>query len=181
MYGYSYADYWEDIGTIRSFYEANLAFAAPNPDFDFYDPQRPIYTRPRFLPSTRADGCKLDHALLAEGCRLLDAVVSQSVIGLRTIVGPGTRIERTVCLGADFYENEADRGENTRLGRPDVGIGPGCHIDGAIIDKNARIGAKVTIRRRDTNAPDEEGDNFVVRDGVVVIAKNSVIADGTVI
>ncbi len=181
VYGYPFDDYWEDIGTIRSFYEANLALASPKPEFDFYDEQRPIYTRPRFLPSTRADGCRLDRTLLSEGCRLLRAEISDSVIGLRTIVGPETRIADTVCLGADYYENDADRSENVRLHRPDLGIGPKCNIRGAIIDKNARIGAEVTIRPRPADAPDEDGDRYMVRDGIVVIPKNTAIPDGTVI
>lgn len=181
VYGYPFDGYWEDIGTIRSFYEANLALASPNPAFDFYDEQRPIYTRPRFLPSTRADGCKLDRTLLAEGCRLLDAEIADSVIGLRTFVDAGTRISHSVCLGADYYENDVETSENERLKRPGLGIGPRCHIEGAIIDKNVRIGAEVTIRPRAADAPDEDGDGYVVRDGIVAIPKNTVIPDGTVI
>jgi len=173
--------YWEDIGTMRAFYEANLSLTFPDPPFDFYDPQSPIYTRPRFLPSSRADGCDLERAVLAEGCLIQDSEIRESVIGLRSIIGPDVRITRTVMMGADFYETPEQKAENRRLGRPDVGIGRGSVIEGAIIDKNARIGAGVTIR---SHVPDEEmieEEHYVIRDGIVVIPKNAVIPDSVII
>jgi glucose-1-phosphate adenylyltransferase len=181
VYAFPFDGYWEDIGTIRAFYEANLALTLPDLPFDFYDHEHPIYSRPRFLPSSRADGCDLERTVLAEGCLIRDADIRDSVIGLRSIIGPDVHIARTVMMGADFYETPERRAENRSLGRPHVGIGRGCIIEGAIIDKNARIGEAVAIR---AHAPDEdmvEGEHYVIRDGIVVIPKNAVIPDGTII
>jgi glucose-1-phosphate adenylyltransferase len=181
VYGYQFDGYWEDIGTIRSFYEANLAMTLPDPPFDFYDPQRPVYTRPRFLPPSRADGCHLDHTALAEGCIIEKADIRNSVIGLRSIIRADAHLTQTVMMGADFYETHERRGENRRLGVPDVGIGCGSRIEGAIIDKNARIGANVTIRSRKGETEFVETEDYTIKDGIVVIPKNSVIPEGTII
>ena len=180
VYAFPFTGYWEDIGTIRTFYEANLALTRPDPAFDFYDPKHPIYTRPRFLPPSRTDGCDLERTVLAEGCLIQQSDIREAVIGLRSVVGPDVRIVRTVMMGADFYETPERKAENRRLDRPDVGIGRGCVIEGTIIDKNARIGEGVTIRAR---APGEEMEveNYAVRDGIVVIPKNAVIPDGAII
>jgi len=181
VYAFPFDGYWADIGTVRAFYEANLALTLPEPPFEFYDPGHPVYTRPRFLPPSRADGCDLERTVLAEGCLLQDSDVRESVVGLRSIIGPDARITRTVMMGADFYETAERKAENRRLDRPDVGIGRGCTLEGVIIDKNARIGAGVTIR---PHPPDEdmvETENYVIRDGIVVIPKNAVIPDGTII
>jgi glucose-1-phosphate adenylyltransferase len=181
VYAFLFDDYWEDIGTVRAFYEANLALTLPDPPFDFYDPRRPIYTRPRFLPPSRADGCDLERTVLAEGCLLQDSDLRESVIGLRSVIGPDARVTRTVMMGADFYETPERKAENRRLGRPDVGIGRGCIIEGVIIDKNARIGEGVTIRPHSPGEEMLETENYIIRDGVVVIPKNAVIPDGTII
>ena len=181
VYAYSFDGYWADIGTIRAFYEANLALTLPDPPFDFYDPLHPTYTRPRFLPSSRADGCDLEQVVLAEGCLIQQSEIRESVIGLRSIIRSDARLARTVMMGADFYETPARKAENRRLGRPDVGIGHGSVIEGAIIDKNARIGNGVIIR---PHAPDEEmmeTESYVIRGGIVVIPKNAIVPDGTVI
>jgi glucose-1-phosphate adenylyltransferase len=181
VYAFPFDGYWEDIGTVRAFYAANLALTLPDPPFDFYDPRHPIYTRPRFLPPSRADGCDLERTVLAEGCLLQDSDLRESVIGLRSIIGPDVRVTRTVMMGADFYETPERKAENRRLGRPDVGIGRGCIIEGVIIDKNARIGEGVTIRPQPPDEEMLETENYVIRDGVVVIPKNAVIPDGTII
>jgi glucose-1-phosphate adenylyltransferase len=178
---YSFAGYWEDIGTVRAYYEANLSLALPNPPFDLYDPAYPIYTRPRYLPGTLTDDCHLERVLLADGCRLQDTIISDSVIGLRSIVGPGVRISRSVILGADFYEDEERREGNRERGIPDVGIGSGSTIEGAIIDKNARIGKNVVIRPQPEVEEMVDEENYVIRDGLVIVPKNAVLADGTVI
>jgi len=178
--GYVFDGFWEDIGTIRRFYEVNLELASNNPPFDVYIPDRPIYTRARFLPGTEIHGGHMHNVLLGDGCRIQDATVRYSVIGLRSIVNRGVTLHRTVVMGADFYETDADQLENRRLGRPDVGIGPGSVIEGAIIDKNARIGRRAVIRMV-PDRPDEEHDNWVSRDGIVIVPKNAVIPDGTVI
>lgn len=178
--GYVFDDFWEDIGTIRRFYELNLELAAPSSPFDFFDPDRPIYTRARFLPGSRLEGAHVHHVMFGDGCRIKDATVRYSVIGLRSVVGRGVTIHRTVMMGADYYETEAMREENRRLGRPDVGIGSGSVVEGAIIDKNARIGRRVIIRMLPDRREDEQ-ENWVARDGIVIVPKNAIIPDGTVI
>jgi glucose-1-phosphate adenylyltransferase len=181
VYAYPFAGYWEDIGTVRAYYEASLSLALPDPPFDLYDPERPIYSRPRYLPGTRTDDCHLERVMLADGCLLQDAVISDSVIGLRSIVGPGVRISRSVIMGADFYEDDAWRAANRQAGIPDVGIGSGSSIEGAIVDKNARIGRNVVIRPHPEVTDMVEEDNHVIRDGLVIVPKNAVIPDGTII
>ncbi len=133
--GYVYDNYWADIGTIRRFYEANLKMASPERPFDFYDPDRPIYSRARFLPATEVHGARLRHVLLADGCRILDAEITQSVIGLRSLIDSQAIIRSSVIMGADYYETEKDIEENRRSNRPDIGIGKGADIEAAIIDK----------------------------------------------
>ena len=177
--GHVYDGYWADIGTIRRFYEVNLEMTLPD-RLDFYIPGRPIYSRARFLPATEVYGARIENALLADGCRVADAQINHAVIGLRSQIGPKTQIRSSVLMGADYYETETDRAENRRLDRPDIGIGEGTVIEGVIIDKNARIGRNVHIRHL-TDRPDSEADNWVARDGLVVIPKNAVIADETVI
>jgi len=181
VYEFPFSDYWEDIGTIRAFYECNLALTLPDPPFDFYAPRAPIYTHPRFLPPSRIENSDLQHTVLSEGCLVRHSDVCQSVIGLRSVIGPDVHIARTVMMGADFYETPDRKVENRRLGRPDVGIGRGSVIEGAIIDKNARIGQGVTIRPPTVEGDMVETEHYVIRDGIVVIPKNAVIADGTVI
>jgi glucose-1-phosphate adenylyltransferase len=181
VYAYPFEGYWEDIGTVRAFYEASLSLALPNPPFDLYDPERPIYSRPRYLPGTRTDDCHLERVMLADGCLLQDVVISDSVIGLRSIIGPGVRISRSVIMGADFYEDEARRAANRQAGIPDVGIGSSSSVEGAIIDKNARIGHNVVIRPHPEMVDMVEEENYVIRDGIVIVPKNAVIPDRTVI
>jgi glucose-1-phosphate adenylyltransferase len=178
--GYVFDGYWEDIGTIQRFYEVNLDMASPLPKFNLYDPKGPIYTRPRFLPGSKIEGGSMHNVLLSDGGRIQEATLRNSVVGLRSIISHGVSIQRTIIMGADYYESPEDRNENRRLGRPDIGIGQNCYIEGAIIDKNARIGAGVIIRRQ-PDRPDEEHENWVAREGIVIIPKNAVIEDGTVI
>ena len=181
VYAFPFDGYWADIGTMRAFYDANLDLTSPTPSFDFFDPLHPIYTRRRFLPSSRADGCDLERVVLAEGCLIEQSEIRESVIGLRSIIGSDARIARTVVMGADFYETPARKAENRRRGRPDVGIGHGSVIEGAIIDKNARIGQGVIIRPHAPDVDMVETENYVIRDGIVVVPKNAVIPDETVI
>jgi glucose-1-phosphate adenylyltransferase len=182
VYAFTFDGYWEDIGTIRAFYNANLALTLPEPPFDFYEPDRPVYTRPRFLPpSVTAGSCDIERSVVTEGCLIQDSIVRQSVVGLRSVIGPDVRVMRSVLMGADFYETPDRQAENRSLRRPDVGIGRGSSIEGAIIDKNARIGEGVTIRDHDPDAEMVETEDYVIRDGIVVIPKNAVIPDGTVI
>ncbi len=180
VYAFPFDGYWEDIGTISAFYEANLALTRPDPLFDFYDPHRPIYTRSRFLPPSRIDGCRMERAVVAEGCWLYDSDIEECIIGLRSVVRPEARLRQVVMMGADFYEDDDEKTENRRLGRPHVGIGPGAHIERAIIDKNARIGQGVIIRSHE-GEPDHEEEYYAIRDGIAVIPKNAVVPEGTAI
>ena len=178
--GYVYDGYWADIGTIRRFYEVNLEMASPERPFDLFSPGRPVYTRARFLPPTRVHDAMLKHVLLADGCRVSCAEITHSVVGLRTIIGEKTVIRSSVLMGADYYETEMDCRDNRRIGRPCIGIGHGTHIEAAIIDKNARIGRNVRIRYLQ-DRPDAETDNWVIRDGLVIVPKDATIPDDTVI
>lgn len=178
--GYVYDGYWADIGTIRAFYEVNLEMALPERPFDFYIPGRPVYSRPRFLPASEVHDSQLHHALIADGCRVTKADIRDAVIGLRSLIGPDATIRSSIVMGADFYETETDRSMNRQIGRPNIGIGQGTVVECAIIDKNARIGRNVRIRCL-PGRPDSEADNWVVRDGLVVIPKDAIIPDDTVI
>lgn len=176
--GHVFDGYWADIGTIRRFYEVNLEMASPNPPFEFNIPNRPIYTHPRFLPSAEIIGAELTNVLLADGCRVKDAKITNAVIGLRSLIGSQVTIDSSIIMGADYYETEEDMAENERLGRPHIGIGDGSVIEATIIDKNARIGRNVRIRHL-PNRPDSETGNWVIRDGLVIIPKSAVIPDDT--
>jgi glucose-1-phosphate adenylyltransferase len=180
VYAFPFDSYWEDIGTISAFYEANLALTRPDPPFDFYDPHLPIYTRSRFLPPSRVDGCRMKRVVVAEGCWLYDADIEECIIGLRSVVRPGAQLRQVVMMGADYYEDDAEKAENRRLGRPHLGIGHGARIERAIIDKNARIGQGVVICSHE-GEPDHEEEHYVIRDEIVVIPKNAVIPNETTI
>jgi glucose-1-phosphate adenylyltransferase len=174
VYGYDFEGYWEDIGTIRRFYETNLKLAMPDAEFNLYDPEFPIYTHSRFLPGTRITRSRIENVLLAEGGWIEDSEITHSVVGLRSRIGTGCRIVDTILMGSDYYIDEEDA-QSIR-----IGIGKSCQIEGAIIDKNARLGEKVIIERFPAGT-DIDHDNWFVRDGIVVIPKNAVIPSGTVI
>ncbi len=177
VYGYSFDGYWEDIGMIRTFYEANLALAGPEPPFNFHDLVRPIYTHPRFLPGSRIYNVNLDRVLLSDGCIVEGAEIHNAVIGIRSVIADDVVIEDTVMMGADYYD-EQDR--SRVLSDPPIGIGKGSRIKGAIIDKNARIGKQVRIAPF-PQGTDIDAESWTVRDGLVVIPKNTVLPDGTII
>jgi glucose-1-phosphate adenylyltransferase len=177
VFGFPFHGYWADIGTIRAFYDANLALAQPEPLFSFDDPSGPIFTRARFLPGSRIYDVKLDCVLLADGCVVQGAEVRNSVVGLRSVIGDDVVIRDTVLMGADYYEGDPPIGQGTV---PPLGIGHGCRIQGAIIDKNARIGENVRIEPF-PRGTDLDHEIWTVRDGVVVIPKDSVLAPGTVV
>jgi glucose-1-phosphate adenylyltransferase len=172
--------YWEDIGTIRAFFEANLELTSELPRFNFFDMTAPIYTRPRFLPGSKINGAKIDHAIISDGCIITHADIHQSIVGIRSIIAPGARLHRTIVLGCDFYESAASIAEHEAVGHPRVGIGTNTAIENAIIDKNARIGNDVIITSRDK--PDHvDSETYYIRDGIVIIPKNGIVPHGTVI
>lgn len=176
IFGFDFDGYWEDIGTIRSFYDTNLSLAQPNPPFKINDPDNPIYTRARFLPGSAIDGAKMTNVLLADGCRVAKANIRNSVIGLRSQIADGVEIRNSVIMGADYYTAPKP---DAYPGMP-LGIDRGCYIEGAILDKNVRIGPNVTIRSFPLGTEMDHQD-WVVRDGIVVIPKNTVLQEGTYI
>jgi glucose-1-phosphate adenylyltransferase len=176
VFGFDFDGYWRDIGTIRSFYEANLEMTCQNPPFNFFDNERPVYTHSRFLPSSVVEDSTLKDVLLADGCQIQQSEITHSVIGVRSKIAAGTKIKDSVLMGADYYIDDS----NADPTRPPFGIGPGCRIEGAIIDKNARLGANVTILPFPTGTEIING-NWVVQDGIVVIPKNGVLPSGTII
>jgi glucose-1-phosphate adenylyltransferase len=173
--GYDFEGYWEDIGTIRSFYHANLALTQPSPPFNFYDVNQPIYTHARFLPGSIIVGAQLKDVSLADGCFIGEAEIDCSVIGLRSQIQDGSVVKNTVIMGADYYEED----KNTSSPVP-IGIGINSRIDGAIIDKNARIGSNVVIQPFPLGT-EFDSEKWSIRDGIVVIPKSIVIPDGTLI
>ena len=177
---YVFHGYWEDIGTIRSFFEANLELAAELPRFDFFDMSAPIYSRPRFLPASKINGATIEHAIIADGCIINQCKVSQSIIGLRCRIEEGSHLTRTVALGADYFESLESIQRHLDKGHPRIGIGKNTRIENAIIDKNARIGDNCVITP--AGKPSSYDDaRFFVRDGVVIIPKNMIIPNNTVI
>ncbi len=180
---YLFKGYWEDIGTIQAFYEANLKLTQqPQPPFTFYDEKVPIYTRARHLPPNKFLDCTVIESMISEGCILKKCRISHSVLGIRTRVEADCTIEDSLLMGADFYEPFAERQSDLQSGGVPVGIGPGTTIRRAIVDKNARIGRKVLIINKDrVEEADRESEGFYIRGGIVVVLKNAVIPDGTVI
>ena len=177
--GYIFEGYWADIGTIRRFYEVNLEMTLHDRQFKLNIADS-LYTHPRFLPPSEIHGAKMDQVLLADGCQIGDAIISNSVVGLRSRISDGSTIKDSVLMGADFKETPEMREENKKLGRPNVGIGKDSVIESSIVDKNARIGSKVHIRNV-TNRKDSDNENWVAREGLVIIPKDATIPDGTVI
>jgi glucose-1-phosphate adenylyltransferase len=176
VYGFDFDGYWEDIGTIRSFYETNLRLARPDSPFNFNDPDRPIYTHARFLPGSVVHGGHLHNVLLADGCQIGEAVIENSIVGLRSQISDGVQIRDTILMGADYYDTSGTPAGSTLP----LGIGPNCRISGAIIDKNARLGEGAVIRPFPRGV-EIEHESWAVRDGIVVVPKSTTLAPGTVI
>ena len=168
--------YWADVGTVDSFYAANIMLTQADAPFTFYDPRRPIYTQPHFLPGARLADCVARKAIIAEGCFLERCIVEQSIIGLRTNIQAGARISRSVLLGADFYEANHDAPEHDD--RPRLGIGRDVVLDRVIVDKNARIGDGAKLVSEEGHR-DYDGEGYYIRSGVIIVPKNGVIEPGT--
>ena len=177
---YPFFGYWADIGNVRSFYEANLELTATFPKFSFYQEPNPIYTQALFLPGSKMFDCKLDHTLISEGSFLNGSEIRHSVIGIRSRIGFGTSIADSYVMGADFYETLEQLKENARNNIPNIGIGDHTTIENAIVDKNARIGNNVRIINS-KDRTDFDGENFHVRDKIVVIPNHAIVSDGTII
>ncbi|WP_392531640.1 glucose-1-phosphate adenylyltransferase [Nostoc sp. C117] len=180
---YLFDDYWEDIGTIEAFYHANLTLTRqPQPAFSFYDEKAPIYTRARYLPPSKLLDCQITESMIGEGCILKNCRIQHSVLGVRSRIESGCIIEESLIMGADFYQPSVERECSLVKGDIPVGIGTDTIIRGAIIDKNARIGHDVKIINKDNvQEADRENQGFYIRSGIVVVLKNAVIDDGTII
>ena len=180
VFSYVFQGYWEDIGTIRSFFEANLNLTIELPSFNFFDMSAPIFTRPRFLPASKINGAQIDHAVISDGCILNHCHISNSLVGVRCLVDRASSLNRTILLGSDYFESAESIQVNERSGRPRIGIGTNTSIENAIVDKNARIGNNCVISP--ANKPENMDDPlFFIRDGIVIVPKNGIIPHGTVI
>jgi glucose-1-phosphate adenylyltransferase len=168
-----YKGYWEDIGTIRAFYEANLDLTDFVPEYSFFEAEAPIYTHPRFLPGSKINGATLRQAIISDGCIISDAHLERCVVGIRSVIRSGATVRNSIVMGADYFEQDREGASEP----PPIGIGRNCVIDRAIIDKNARIadGVVITPQGKSENL---DGDNYFIRDGIVVIPKNAVIPAG---
>ena len=180
VFAYFFDGYWEDIGTIGSFFDAHIDLTRPLPKFNFYDEDRPIYTHPRFLPGAKVLKSDIEHSILGDGSIINPSVIRDSIIGARSIVGNNCNFKEVVMMGSDFFETAAEKKENREKGIPLIGVGENAVIERTIIDKNARIGNNVRItNHRRVNY--EEGKNYIIQDGIVVIPKNAIIQDDLVI
>jgi glucose-1-phosphate adenylyltransferase len=181
LFAHIFEGYWEDIGTVRAFFDANLALAQPLPPFDFFDATEPIYTQDRYLPAAKLNKCAIDHVVIGDGTIITDSSLHHCVLGVRTFIGEGSSLEDVVVMGADYYETPAQLKANASQGRPRIGIGARCVIKGAIIDKNARIGEGCMLIA--AGKPDGSYVNgaVIIRDGVLVVPKGAVLQPGTVV
>ena len=178
---YIFTGFWEDIGTIKNFYDTNIDLASLNPKFNFYDEDMPIYTHRRHLPATKINHCTFTQSLAAEGSIITNATISNSVIGIRAIIESGSWLEGVIKMGAGGYETPEERQRNRELNRPDIGIGRETHIRRTIIDQNCRIGDGCRIGVDDIERKDGDYGRYHIRDGIIIIAKNKTIPSGTII
>lgn len=178
---YVFDDYWEDIGTVKAFFDANIRLTDPVPPFNFFDEDARIFTRARFLPASKINSCTIDRAILADGCIVTDAEVKHSTLGVRSVVREKSLLENVVMMGADRFETTEELDENVELGRPNYGVGKHCMIRNAILDKNVRIGDNVILDP--AGLPDNFGPevNIAIRDGVLVVCKDTTVPDGFVL
>jgi glucose-1-phosphate adenylyltransferase len=175
VHPYIYRGYWADVGTIEAFYDANIQLTDRSAAFNFFHPRFPIYTHPRFLPGTRAHGCHIDSSIVTEGCFLDQCEITNSVVGIRTQIGPGSKVRRSVLLGADVYEDQGSNDAGVRLG-----IGRDCVLDRVIVDKNARIADGVRLVN-ETNVDEADGEGYYIRNGIIIVPKGAVVRAGTAV
>ena len=175
-------DYWEDIGTIRAFYQANLDLASPLPKFNFFDTRAPIYTRSRYLPPSKLHGCDIDNSMVSEGCIMNGVFARNSIIGLRSRLDSGVRIEDSIIMGSDFFEPIEDIRTDLAAGRPHIGIGENTVVRRAIVDKDVRIGKNVKlVNAEGIEKKDAEDGSYFIREGIILVPKGGLIPDNTVI
>lgn len=181
MCSYVFDDYWEDIGTVRAFFDTNLSLTDDIPPFNFFDEDAKIYTRARLLPASKLNSCKVDRAVVADGCIVSNGSLTRCSLGVRSVVHNGADLKDVVMMGADHYETTDELGENRAMGRPDIGVGEGSVVRHAILDKNVRIGKNVVLDP--AGLPDKFGDgvDIAIRDGVLVVCKGVTVPDGFVL
>lgn len=177
---YIHQGYWKDIGTIKAFYEENIALTDDEANVDFFDENWQVFTRPRYLPPAKLDGCVITRSIITEGTVLKNCKINHSVIGLRSVINDNSSIEDSIVMGADLYESQEEIKGSIKKGLPPIGINKNCIIRKAIVDKNARIGDGVKIINKN-NTASAKSDNYIIEDGIVIIPKNAVIPAGAVI
>jgi glucose-1-phosphate adenylyltransferase len=177
---YVFQGVWEDIGTIRTFFDCSLELAAPLPRFNMFDMTAPVYTRPRYLPSSKVNGGNIEQSLISDGCIINQSTIRESILGLRSVIGQGSQLRRTVMMGSDFYETEESVAHHLAAGRPRIGIGENTRIENAIIDKNARVGDNCVLSPA-SKPKDMDHALYFIRDGILIIPKNGLVPHGTVI
>jgi glucose-1-phosphate adenylyltransferase len=174
--------YWEDIGTIGAFYRANLDLTSKIPKFNLFDAEAPVFTRARYLPPSKIEDTEINDSIVSDGCIINGAKITNSVIGLRSRISKGVQMEASFMMGADFYQTFEDMRGDLGKGLPRVGVGEGAVVKRAIIDKNARIGTNARLlNEAGTTAADGPNGSYYIRDGIIIVPKNAVVPDGTVI
>jgi ADP-glucose pyrophosphorylase len=180
LFAYIFEGYWEDIGTVKAFFDANLALAQPLPPFNFFDAKDPIYTKDNYLPASKINNCSIDYVVIGDGSIIEDSTLKHCVLGIRSFIREGSRLEDVVMMGSDSYETPDQLMANVAQNRPHLGVGKGCNIRGAIIDKNARIGDRVTLTA-EGKADGAYPYGVIVRDGVLLVPKGGIVPSDTVI
>jgi glucose-1-phosphate adenylyltransferase len=180
LYAHIFEGYWEDIGTVRAFFDANLALAQPLPPFNFFEPEAMIYTQDRYLPASKINKCFIDYVVTGGGSIITDSSLKHCVIGTRAFIGEGCVLEDTIVMGSDTYETADQLAENKKLNRPNIGLGKNCRVKGAIIDKNARIGDGCVLSIDGKADGTYANGAVIVRDGVLVVPKNAILPPGTI-
>jgi len=179
---YLFNGYWEDIGTIGAFYKANLDMTSAIPPFNLFDAEAPMFTRARYLPPSKIDNCEIKDSIVSDGCIINGAKINRSLIGLRARIGEGAHLDGAYLMGADYYQSLDEMLGDREANRPRLGIGEGCNIRRAIIDKNARIGANVSLlNEAGVEHFDDPNGNYFIRDRIIIVPKNGLIPDGTVV
>lgn len=180
LFAHIFEGYWEDIGTVKAFFDANIALSDPLPPFNFFDPSAPIYTQDRYLPASKLNHCDIDHVCIGDGSIITDSTLKRCVLGIRSFVGEGTRLTEVVMMGADYYETPEQQAANAAQGVISMGVGTNCVIEHTIIDKNARIGDNVRLSPH--GKPDGDyAHGIIIRDGVLVVPKGVIVPSGTVV
>lgn len=180
VFSYAFQGYWEDVGTIKAYFEANISFGGKNPPFDFYDQDAPIYTHVRYLSASKIENAHVTSSLIADGCKIENATIKQSVVGVRSCIQSGSTLDRVIMMGSDYYESLDDIERLNVRHLPKIGIGKKCNLKNVIIDKNVRIGNEVNIVNK-KRIQYQDSDFYCIRDGIVIIPKNTIVKNGTVI